>query len=486
VRRLLAIALLSVLVLAGCGSASSSSPSASTIRSTELSYFPSGSPFVMSVATDPSSTAVKQGNALVARFPLATFGEGALIAKLRQYGIDYQSDLRPLLGNPVMLGAAAPTLTGLGSNAFLAVWVAKDAGKLSALLKKLPGLHSTGSHGGATLYQESAGTTVAVSGATLVLGASADEVGSALNRHASGSGISSTAFSAAFAGLPQNGLMQMFGSLSGVLSSASSAKSRRVPWVAALRGYAASVTASASGLSFQYRLDTSGGALTPAQLPVAAGTTAPSLAGSLPITVGIKDPAQIFTFAENAEQLSSPAGYAAFQKRQAAVRAKTGVDLTSLVKLLTGDLALTSDTHTTMGRVATSDPAAAARVLAKLMTAPRSVFNKATVVTKLGGGFYALKEPKQTITVGVTGGQLVAGKASVADLSAFAGAPATPAPGAKGSVAFRVALSDLLHVALKKAPPQIVQTILSQLGNITGWTAASPSALTGTATLAFK
>lgn len=474
-----------MLVIAGCGG-SSSSPSASTVRSTELSYFPSGSPFVMSVATNPNSPALKQSQSLLGRFPLATFGESALIAKLRQYGLDYQGDVRPLFGNPIMLGAAGPTLSGAGRNAFLAVWVTKDAGKLSGLLKKLPGLRSSGSHDGATLYEAGSGTKLAVDGATALIGGSAAEVSAALDRHAHGSGISSTAFSAAFAGLPQDGLVQIFGNLSGVLSAPSAAKARQIPWVAALRGYAASISAGSSGLTFKYRLDTSGGALTASQLPLTPGTAAPSLAGSLPITVAVKDPAQIVSFAEDAERLSSPASYAGFLKRQGAVKAKTGVDLNSLLKLLTGDLILASDTHTTMGRAGVSDPAAAATALAKLATSPRSVLSKATGVSRLGGGFYLLKEPRQKITIGVTGGQLVAGKASVAELTAFAAAPTSPAGGAQGSVAFRIGLSQLLHIALKKAPPQIVQTILDQLGDISGWTATSTSALTGSATLGFK
>ena len=126
------------------------------------------------------------------------------------------------------------------------------------------------------------------------------------------------------------------------------------------------------------------------------------------------------------------------------------------------------------------------RTLSKLASQPKGIFSKATSFTPLGGGFYAIKEPKQTITIGVAGNQLVAGKASVADLRAFAGLPTTPAAGAQGSVAFRVGLAQLLRIALKAAPPKIAESIFSSLGDITGWLASSPSALTGNATLALK
>ena len=155
-------------------------------------------------------------------------------------------------------------------------------------------------------------------------------------------------------------------------------------------------------------------------------------------------------------------------------------------RLLTGDLIVASDTHTTMGRAGVSDPAAAASTLSKLASAPRSVFNKATSIAHLGGGFYAVHEPGQTITLGVVGNQLVVGKATAAQLRSFASAPTTPASGAHGAVAFRIAIVDLLHLTLKQAPPQIVQTILNSLGDLTGWSAASPSGITGSATLAVK
>ena len=175
-RRLLGVLVCAALVVAGCGS-SSSAPSASSVRNSELSYFPAGSPFVMSVVTDPNSAAVKGSEALVGHFPLATFGESALIAKLRQVGIDYQNDIRPLFGNPIVVGATGQSLSGVSTSGYLAVWVTKDASKLTALLKKVPGLKTVGSHDGATLYQTGGSTTVAVAGATLVLGPSESVVG---------------------------------------------------------------------------------------------------------------------------------------------------------------------------------------------------------------------------------------------------------------------------------------------------------------------
>jgi hypothetical protein len=203
----------------------------------------------------------------------------------------------------------------------------------------------------------------------------------------------------------------------------------------------------------------------------------------MPITVGVQDPAHIFRFAESIEQATSPSGWAKFQARQANARKKTGVDLESIFNLLSGGLIIGSDTHTTVARAQVSDGAAAARDLAKLASDPTAFFASATKVKKVGGGFYELRQGRTTITVGVAGSQLLVGKASPAQLKAFAAAPTSPAPGAQGSVAFRVGLTQLLQLALKQAPPQIVRSLLSSLGDLSGWLASSPSGTVGAATL---
>ncbi len=471
--------------LAGCGSSSGSSSKQNPVT-TELSYFPAGTPFVLTLATDPNAGSVQQAQGLIGRFPAAGLGIAALEGKLSSVGLSYQNDIRPLFGNPVALGLSSTS--GLGTSAandFLAVWLTKDGSKLKSLVSKLlQGSSSVGTRDGAMLYQLGP-LSLAISGPTAVIGTSST-VTAALDRHAHGGGFTPAEFASDTTGLPQNTVMEAVGNLTGVLSKPSAAKAHMVPWVAAIRSYGAAITASSSGVNFQYRLDTGGGSLNSAQVPIAAGSTAPSLAGTMPIVVGIHDPSQIVSFAEAAERAASPAGHAKFVARQAAVKKRTGVDLNSLASLLTGDLIIDSDTHTTMGRVTVSNASTAASTLAKLAGAPQGLFKKATRVAKLPGGFYAIHEGTTTITIGVVGDQLVAGKATPAQLRTFAAMPTSASSFAHGSVAFRIGLIDLLHLALKSAPSPIVQTLLSQLGDISGWAASSPSALTGSATLAIK
>jgi Protein of unknown function (DUF3352) len=469
--------------LAGCGSSSSSSGGPLT---TALSYLPANSPLVLAFTTDPHSGAVRSAQSLVSKIPLARLGEAALQSKLQQMGINYDADVRPLLGNPLVFGASTQTVSQATGREFVFAWVVKDADTFRADLKK-SGAHSMGTRDGATLYPFGAGT-LALDGSTVVASPDSGALKAALDRHAHGTGITSSDWARAVKGLPGNALVDVFGSLTQALSSARTANARRVPWVAAVKGYAVAVSATSSGLALQYRVDTSGGALTSSQLPFTPGSTAPSLAGTMPVAVGIHDPAHAVAFLQSVEQATNPGKFAAFQSRQTALRRKTGVDVGSLTHLLTGDLIIESDLQTTIARAAVSNATAARHVLAKLASAPpRLLFTNATTITRAAGGFYVIKRPGgSTVTAGVVGNQLVAGEAAPSQLRAFATAPAIPAVGAKGPVAFRVALADLLHLALHRAPSQTAQVILGLLGDITGWIANSPAALTGNATLQVK
>jgi Protein of unknown function (DUF3352) len=481
---LLAAALLAAALLAGCGSSSSSSKKVDPTGAA-LSYFPASTPFVMTAATDPNSAAAKQSQTLSARIPAIALGKAAAIERLQQLGINYQTDLRPLFGNPIAIGATTATLSGAASSQFLVSWVTKSASKLKALVAKFHALHAAGTRDGAQLYSGS-GLGLAVSGATLLFSPNPGAVTAALDRHAHGGGVTSAQRASETSGLSSASALQAFGSLTNVLSGPSSAIARRVPWVAAIRGYGLALNSSSSGFTIQYRVDTTGGSLTSAQLPLASGSTPPSLAGDLPIEMAIRDPAQVARFAESAAQAANPASYAKFLTREAAFKRKTGLDLNSLVGLLTGDLIVESDTHTTIGRATVSNPATAAGDLRKLVAAPKGIFNKGTSYKSLGGGLYEVRTSSMTLTIGVIGSQLVLGRASTAAVRSFATAPTTPATGASGALTFKVSLLDLLHTALKHPPSQRAQALLKLLGNVTGSTSASPSGLSGSATLSLR
>ena len=278
------------LVIAGCGSSSSST----SPLQTSLSYFPKDSLFVMSLQTDPNSSAIQSAQALLHRFPAVTFGESALIARLQQFGINYDTDIKPLFGNPAVIGVGEPV-----------PGAARDRASSSRGSRRTRTRSTTSSRSStcprarrsmdAKVYGVST-AALAVDGSTLVLAASPTAIKSALDLHAHGGGLTPADQSKAMGNLPTDSLVSAFGDLTAVLSQPSAAQAKKVPWVNALKGYGVAISANATGLTFQYRLDTSGQTLSESQLPIAPGSTPPSLAGSQPISVGVSDPSRIVKF----------------------------------------------------------------------------------------------------------------------------------------------------------------------------------------------
>jgi hypothetical protein len=302
--------------------------------------------------------------------------------------------------------------------------------------------------------------------------------------------MGSSDYNQEMAGLPRNPLVAAFGYLGGVLSGPSAASARRIPWVAALRGYGVSIGAQAHGLTFQYRLDTSGRKLSASDLPLAAGSTPPGLAGTLPILAGIREPGTTLQFALNAERAASPSKYAADTAKINSVERKTGVKLNrDVIDELGNNAAIQSDGHGYTLRVDVRDATAAAKTLRKLGTSALDILgtHPGETVTSGPGDFETVHRPgKPSVLFGLVGNEFVVGTASASALRSFAALPAPAASGSKGAVAFQIGLPQLIQSALKKPPSKTVQLFLSVLGNITGWLSASPSASTGSATLALK
>jgi hypothetical protein len=479
-----ALAVVAVGLVAGCGSSRTSGAPNPTLQT--LSYFPSTAPFVLTLRTDPASADVKNTRALEQNFPQAALLKTALFARLGQLGIDYNKQIKPLFGNPIAFGVLSAPSSG-SQTQFLSAWMTRSQSALAALVKKLSsGLTSSGTHDGAMLYGVGGGT-LAIDGPTVLLARSPQDIDAALDRHKSGQGISSEQYARLTAGLSGGSLMQMFGDLTHVLSTPGAAKARRVPWVAAIKSYGASINATPRAMTIRFHLDTTGQSLSAAQLPLASASEPPAVAGSAPIQMGLSGLRQSIQFLEATEQATEPAQYTTFTKRVGTLKRRTGFDLNTFLATLTGTLDISSDTKTTIGRVGISDPASVTAMLRKLAVAPSLAFSKATRIRPLGSGLYNVHEPSSSdLTMGVVADQLLLGRATPAQIRAFATTSVTPVPGATGALAFRVALQDLLRLRLKRAPSPTAQQLLNMLGDLTGSVSATARGLDGTATLAVK
>ena len=486
VRRLMLIAL-TLLVVTACGSSGSGGSSAGTPLASALSYFPQDTPFVATVDTAANGASAQQMKALQGNDPQLALVKAGLFQELAKLGIDYNADLKPLLGNPVALGIGASQVSA-ETTPFLAAWQTNSQAALKRLVSDLKGVTRSGTHDGATMYQ-SGGAAFATDGALVLVSNSAATITAALDRHSSGVGLTAADYDRDTSGLPDNPLVSMVGDLQSALDTPKAAQARKVPWVAALKSYGVAITGSASKVSFAFRLDTTAKTLTGDQLPIADGSDGPGLAGSLPIQAGLRDPGQVYAFIADAERAADPSGYRKLLKNEANEKTQSGVDIDQFARSLTGDLSVTSDGHTTIARLKAS--AADAATYEKLLASP----NLRTTSQSLGQGFYALAEKDGTKLVGgVADGELLLGNGTPAQLRAYASTPASAGSGT-GALAYRIALAPLIRRAMTRSQTDALaamQTnpfetqLLSKLGDLSGSLQATPQALTGSASLPLK
>src|SRR4051794_34570895 len=148
------LAVLSIAVLAGCGSDSASSP-----LDEGLSYLPKNAPFVVSIDTNASGSQYKSVGRILEKLPFGGQLKQSLEARLRSNSnVSFNEDIKPILGNPFVVGGINPrsVTDNTDDNEFVGALKAKDKDKLESLVKK-QGAKQTGDKNGAKLYQGKSG-----------------------------------------------------------------------------------------------------------------------------------------------------------------------------------------------------------------------------------------------------------------------------------------------------------------------------------------
>src|SRR3954451_9309498 len=127
--------------MAGCGG---SGPEPAGPLDEAPGYFANDAPFVATIETTPDAPQIKQVLNLLGRFP----GARVLAARAQNIAhlgfVDYSRDIRPQLGNPLVIGLARPAAgSGLGRLTLGAVRV-KHPLRVRQLLLREPGFRGRG------------------------------------------------------------------------------------------------------------------------------------------------------------------------------------------------------------------------------------------------------------------------------------------------------------------------------------------------------
>ncbi|HEY6781498.1 MAG TPA: DUF3352 domain-containing protein [Thermoleophilaceae bacterium] len=491
------------LALAGCGGGSSGS-SGSPLES-GLSYLPKDAPFVVAIDTDVDGSQFENVGKLVDKLPLGGQAVNQLKQQIESSGggdVSYDEDIKPLLGNPFVVGAVdAKSFTADGgTDDFVGSIQAKDGDKLADVLKK-SGAKESGEQSGAKLYEDN-GDHFAIKDDTLVVAGSDEQLDAALTRADGDDHLDEDTFDANLDGLPGQALVRTYFDVAGLLASDPDTRDAlKVKWVKALRTFGLTASATDSSVDVDFNLKTAEGDLSDEDLPIAAGSDSPGIIDENgQINVGLRDLGQLIRFAENAGQSIDPAGFGQYTQAKDQLDKQLGISIDDdLIAQLTGDVSVNVTVDGSFGvRAELKDPAAFKRTLAKIAPVLPSAAEGAGFGTvglakpKAGEDFYALAQPDgDSVVFGVVGDVFV-----LANDASRAGRLATeqPAkvPGVEGALVVKADAGELVNqlvgafgggLGLKGLGARLFS---ESLGDLTGSIESSTSGLKGSFSLAVK
>ncbi|HEX6461561.1 MAG TPA: DUF3352 domain-containing protein [Thermoleophilaceae bacterium] len=497
-RLVLSLCTLTVALAAGCGS--SSSGSGKSPLDNALGYLPKSAPVVFVLDTNLNGGQWKSLTANAQKFPFAGQVGSSLKNSIRQSGLDFDKDIKPLLGNEFVLGF--PTVQALAgsSDQTLAALQVKDKGKLSSVLSHDKHLTKDGSSSGATLYKSDSGPTeVAQDGDVLVVGSTKQQTVAALEQRGRDDRLTEDAFNSGLSGLPSDALARVYVNAQQLITgSPGTQTAQKVKWVAALRTVGATVSSESSGIAIDFNAKTDPSQLSEADLPIASGDASPPVSIKRgEIGVGIRGLNQTEHFAESVAQIVSPASYANFVKAKQTLASRLGLNIDKdLIDQLSGNAAIAYDVHGKFAmRAEPKDPAAFRATLAKAARVAPQFAQGAGMpgakLTRVGGLYKLTGKNGKTLYYGMVG-KVFAVANDPARLAQIASATPQQVPGANGAVAINADIGQLVAGIVSQAAGGGLggafggSLATAPLGNLTGSMSSSTSGLTGHLQLAIK
>ena len=473
------------LVATGCGSKSSSSS-----LGTALGYVPKNAALVITIDTNPDGGQWKQVDHIVGKFPFGgQFKQQLKNAFNARANVDYDKDVKPLLGNDVVLAITGPSTPG-AQTPYVFAWKLKDESAARKLIQATT--EKSGTIDGLDVYGRPPTNFAVIKDSTLVIADTMPSLQAALKRAGGGDHMTESDFNDALGGLNQDSLLRITGNFHSLLTGKQAIAARRIKWLNALGSFGLTLRAESDGISYDFTAKTDPSGLTPQDLPLASGSEAPPVverAGELGFAV--RDPAQIVSFAQQASQITNPKGYGKFLKDKAKLSKQLGVDVDrDLIGQLTGNATASIAIDGAVAvRADLRDPAAATATLKKVAPRLPSIAQSRgkTLTLSSAGNLYTLTQPNGKKTVfGVIGKSFVVAS-DAARAAQFAGQSASTVPGATGSLVFATdarALADA--IAAKRGQGVAAQIFTSALGTMSGSVHTETSGVTGHLKLQIK
>src|SRR5919112_1263145 len=440
------------VVAVGCGGDDSGSSGVGAA----LSYAPADTPFAISIDTDLEGDQYKALDAILNRFPGADTIKSLLKAQLSmgQEGVDFDKDVKPLLGNPAVISATDVTsfLSDSADSGFVAALQVKDKDALDSLIEKT-GAKEQGEVAGATEYQDE-DTYFAVKDDVVVLAGSKELLDGALERADGGDSLSEEDFDKGLEGLPDDALARVYVDVQRLLGQSEGAKSaRNIEWVDALRTLGLTIAAQKDSIDVEFNLRTEGD-LTEDDLPVAAGDEAAQVVQRPgEIGVGLRDPRQLVAFFESALQAVDPKTFGQYEQGKRTLEGRLDLDVErDILAQLSGNVSVSATIEGEFGfRAELKDATAFERTLAKVV---RGLPEFGVRGVSRQGELYEFNSPDGfSFVFGVADGAFV-GATDPARARQLASAQPEAVEGASGSLVVRADAEGIARQVLAQLAPQ--------------------------------
>lgn len=308
-----------------------------------LGYLPADAPLVLMLSTDLEGDQFEAAGEMVDQVPFGDQLLEGLKDEVEGDGVDFEDDIRPLLGNDVVLGVPGPRELLADDIGFVAALQTKDGDKLEDLISEEA--EEIGDEGDATLYRSDDDDVIAVDGDVVIVATDEDGLRDAIERREGDDRLREDDVEGSFDDLPEDAAARVYGNVEALLEAdESTAAARRVDWIGALTTFGATGSIEEDRIAIDFRVNTEGD-LAEEDLPIAAGDEAPPVIGrGAEIGGGLRNPAQVIRFAETVGQAISPEGFAEYQQAKQQIAQGLNVDLDEdVIGQFTGDLSVAVD-----------------------------------------------------------------------------------------------------------------------------------------------